>query len=201
MPKAFLFKFFSIACFACFAQTPAWAQSTLGEIIEKTKNNRLNQQQVATTPSQPQMPNQAAQMPNQAAQMPNNPTASTASPLPILWSLSGVNDHWIAEVWINQAIQRFPVIPGHVLPGGWRVIEGDSKSLTLAKGRLVKLLTPAAMGSNGAEFEAIQKSTGLEANMRQFARAIESAATPLPSFGNTANTPAVNAAANLPPAR
>lgn len=208
MPKAYLFKYATLACWACLLQSPAWAQLSLGEIIEKTKNEKLSELQgkpSADTEPQAQIPSPATAtpLPLPPTPAPKPRARAPAAPvvMPVLWSLSGLNNNWVAEVWLNQAIHRFQVVPGHALPGGWKVMSGDGQSLTLAKGRLVKSLTPAAMGSTGAEFDEVQKNIGFEANMREFARTVESIGAPLPAFGNRGNSPAVNAAGNLPPSR
>ncbi len=197
MQKAALFKLLAWSCLTCFAHGAALAQTTLGEIIEKTKQSKRDQLQAPSTLPKPVgsadlspdlgLPKPLASRPRSAA---NNPPQ-----MPALWSLNGVNDRWVAEIWFQQAVHRFPVVPGQALPGGWQVLDGDDKSLTLTKGKLTKTLYPPAPGSTGAEFAQIQKTMGLEASMISFARDIQAVTGPLSSFeSQPASQPAPSAA-------
>ncbi len=209
MQKAALFKVWAWSCLTCFALGSASAQTTLGEIIEKTKQDQRNQLQAQNNPSKPMG---SADLPPDlglAKPVASRPRLPADNPLqtPALWSLNGVNDRWVAEVWYQQAVHRFPVVPGQALPGGWKVLGGDDKSLTLVKGKVTKTLYPPAPGSMGGEFAEIQKTMGFEASMISFARDIQAVTTSPSSLNQPApNTepvgqspsPAVQAATQLP---
>jgi hypothetical protein len=214
MQKAALFKILICSCLTYFGQGAALSQTTLGEIIEKTKQNKRDE---LHAPSSPSKPMGSADLPSdlglaQPAGRRPNLSANNPAQMPALWSLNGVNDRWVAEVWYQEVVHRFSVVPGHALPGGWKVVGGDDKSLTLAKGKLIKTLYPPAPGSTGGEFAQIQKTMGLEASMISMAREIQAVAAPLSPMesqpapnsapvGASPNpnpSPAVQAAAQLP---
>lgn len=219
MQKAALFKVLAVSCLACFVHGTASAQASLAEIIEKTKQNKRDQLQAPTTP--PKGAGIADLPPSLVLDKPvaSRPRSSAAKPLqiPALWSLNGVNNRWVAELWYLDAIHRFTVVPGLPLPGGWKVVSGDDKSLTLAKGKHIQTLYPPALGSTGGEFAQIQKTMGFEASMISFAREVQAVTAPLPSFqsqpapavapvspsssssSSSSPSPAVQAAAQLPP--
>jgi len=184
MPKAVLFKLVIPACLAGLVHGSSLAQATLGEIIETTKRNKADQLQGKPTGTQPAgMPlPDAINLP--PASKPTNRSAApkAKAPDPVVWSIHGVNEQWVAEVWFNQTVHRFTVVPGHALPGEWRVVSGNDKSLTLAKGKLIKTFYPPAMGSTGAEFAHIQKTLASEASVIEFARNVQAISAPLPSF-------------------
>ena len=217
MQKAALFKIFVVSYLFFLGYGVALAQTTLGEIIEKTKQNKRDELQAPMNPSKPMG---GADLPSDLGlakplASPTRMSSNNPPQMPALWSLNGVNNRWVAEVWHQQVVHRFPVVPGHALPGGWKVVDGDDNSLTLAKGKLIKTLYPPALGSTGGEFSEIQRTMGLEASMISFARDIQAVTAPLSSLdsqpasniapapspspsASASPSPAVQAAAQLP---
>jgi hypothetical protein len=77
--------------------------------------------------------------------------------LPVLWSLTGINNKLSAEILINEKIQKIAVVRGVEIASGWVVLAGDEKSLTLIQSKKTLTLFPVAMGSTGGEFQSLKK--------------------------------------------
>lgn len=159
MQKARIFKY-SLGVFVAFMNcSSALAQPVLGQIIEQTKKNKLNE----LLQPKSDLPSAVNGLPG-ALPVKKNPTAapkSDAEP-PVLWSLSGVNSRLVAEVWESQGVQRIVVAPGRTLSSGWTVLAVDADSLTLKRGKKTQTLYPAALGTTGAEYTQLKKPQRFE---------------------------------------
>ena len=123
------------------------AQTSMGQLIEQVKRNKLNEL----------LPAPAMAGPAQPASDSALPFAPAVAAPPVLWSLSGVNDQLVAEVLVEESIHRFRVARGQTLPGGWTVMAGDLSSITLQQGRKVLTLFAPDPGSTGAEFAVLRR--------------------------------------------
>ena len=164
MPKAKIIKSCGGLVFVLLVATEAHAQPVLGQVIDQTKQAKLRQ----------------------LAPRNNAATASADEalppPPPLLWSISGINQQLVAEIWQGDAVYRLPLVKGAKLPTGWQVVASDKQSVTLKLGSEQRKLTTAARGSTGWEYPQTPRSVA--------------AATAAASVNNPA---ARTAASNLPP--
>jgi hypothetical protein len=131
MPKARIIKLCALtAALWGGVVLHAFAQPVLDQVINQTKQAKLRQIQG----------NSSAGMVNDQAQ-----------PMQ-LWSISGINNKLVGEIWQGDAIQRLPLRPGTKLPNGWQIQAADSLSVTLRRGSERQKLYPTAPGSTGWEF-------------------------------------------------
>ena len=124
-----------------------WAQPVLGQAIEQAKKTKLNE----LFPSPVEEPTVVGRGTFITKAVTEEP------PEPVLWALSGINSELNAEILLADQIQRFPVVRGYVLRGGWVVMAGDTRSLTLQNGKKVLTLFPPAPGTTGSEFLGLTK--------------------------------------------
>lgn len=155
MPKAKIFKLGLCACLLWGVGAPVQAQSSLGKIIEQTKKNKL--EEILPPPPPPPPPTKDAKASGAANDGGETLAGDTGKPedsevAPALWSLSGINNRLIAEVWENNEIQRIVVTRGTTLSGGWVVMAADTQSLTIQRDKEVRTLFPPAPGTTGGEF-------------------------------------------------
>lgn len=160
MPKAKSFN--SLACilliFGCVFG--AEAQPLVGQMIEQTKKNKLEELLLlsGTKDSDPL---------GQKGSRVRAEKNKDESQVPALWSLTGINDAMIAEVVIENEIHKFKVDNGRMLPGGWIVKGGDSESITLQLGKRVQTIFAPTSGSSGAEYSFFKKiASSSEGNSR-----------------------------------
>jgi hypothetical protein len=113
---------------------------------------------VAVAPAPP-VTAPAAQLAPAAPPAPPAPIVTEAKPPepPMLWSISGVNQQLIAELWDEKAVHRVAAVPGQTLPGGWKLVQASASSLTIKLDEDTRTLYPAALGSTGGEFGPIKK--------------------------------------------
>ena len=165
MPKAKTIKACGFALLAGCIAGAVQAQPVLGQVIDQTK--QFKQRQL--------MPAEANKPVQEAADAPVHP--------PTLWSISGINDQLVAEIWQGDAVYRLPLHKGAKLPSGWQVQAFDKQSVTLKLGKESRKLSAAARGSTGWEFPQTPRTP------------------PTASSGAAGNNPvARTAASNLPPA-
>ncbi len=160
----------------------AYAQPVLGQIIEQTKKNKLKEarepkpapvsgQSAAGLPPLPPMPPlpggaqrnsgpvAKALAPVAAMPAPPAPIITEAKPPepPVLWSISGVNQQLIAELWDQKTVYRVVAVPGQTLPGGWKLVHAGPSSLTIKLDEDTRTLYPPALGSTGGEFGPMKR--------------------------------------------
>jgi hypothetical protein len=160
----------------------AYAQPVLGQIIEQTKKNKLKEarepkptpvsgQSAAGLPPLPPMPPlpggaqrnsgpaAKALAPVVAMPVPPAPIITEAKPPepPMLWSISGVNQQLIAELWDQKTVYRVVAVPGQTLPGGWKLVQAGPSSLTIKLDEDTRTLYPPALGSTGGEFGPMKR--------------------------------------------
>jgi hypothetical protein len=157
----------------------AYAQPVLGQIIEQTKKNKLKEarepkptpvsgQSAAGLPPLPPLPSSAqrnsgpaamALAPAAAKSAPPAPVITEAKPPepPVLWSISGVNQRLIAELWDQKTVHRVLAVPGQTLPGGWKLLQANPSSLTIKLDEDTRTLYPPALGSTGGEFGPMKR--------------------------------------------
>lgn len=148
MPKAKTINTYLVLWFWLVAAAPSLAQPVLGQAIEQAKKNKLNELFPAAAEESPSPGGPASGL----KALPQEP------PTPVLWALSGINSQLNAEVLLADEIQRFPVVRGYVLRGGWVVVSGDGRGLTLQNGKKVLTLFPPAPGTTGSEFVGLRKA-------------------------------------------
>ena len=142
MQKAKIFKrVFSRCGYACICAAWLWgtsvsamAQPVLGQIIEQAKKNKL-----AELLAPPALaPGAVSSAPVDLVGLDPNIKKNSFEPrkaeseLPMLWSMSGINTQWVAEIWVNSVMHRLLAVPGQKMPGGWEVTNASSSTLTLA---------------------------------------------------------------------
>jgi hypothetical protein len=162
MPKAKTFK----SCFGLVVvmimTMNSHAQAVLGQVIDQTKQTKLRQLS-----------------PRSAGAQGASEDVAPPSP-PTLWSISGVNNQLVGEIWQGDSVYRLPLVKGAKLPTGWEVVATDKQSVTLKLGSERRKLTPAAKGSTGWEYPQTPRTAA--------------------AAMNAANSPAARtAASNLPP--
>ena len=108
-----------------------------------------------------------------------------------LWSISGINNQLVGEIWHVDEIHRLQLRAGNQLSNGWQIVSADSRSVTIRRGQERRKLYPAAPGSTGWEFA--QTPRVVVAPVGQLAAANTS--------GGTGSTPGTArfSASNLPP--
>ena len=168
MPKAKTIKWCLLAAWIGCNSSMAQGEPVLGKVIDQTK--QLKQRQLAPT---------SAQSVAEDAPPPPPP------PPPALWSIFGINDQLVAEIWQGDMVYRLPLEKGAKLPTGWQVVEFDMQSVTLKQGKARRKLMAATRGSTGWEYPQTPRSVGA---------------------GGSGSAPPINspsartAASNLPPA-
>jgi hypothetical protein len=202
----------------------AYAQPVLGQIIEQTKKNKLKEarepkptpvsgQSAAGLPPLPPMPPlpggaqrnsgpaAKALAPVAAMPVPPAPIITEAKPPepPMLWSISGVNQQLIAELWDQKTVYRVVAVPGQTLPGGWKLVQASASSLTIKLDEDTRTLYPAALGSTGGEFTPIKKlmaEVGITPHSPSGPRDVRSASMPfsLPDLVNNSTMAPAGAA-------
>lgn len=160
----------------------ALAQPVLGQIIEQTKKAKLKEAQspkpvqatgpnaAGLPPLPPLPPLPAAVQRNtasafQAAAVPAAPALPAAPVItepkapepPMLWSISGVNQQLVAELWDQKAVHRVLAVPGQTLPGGWKLLQASASSLTIKLDDDTRTLYPPALGTTGGEFGPVKR--------------------------------------------
>ena len=157
----------------------ALAQPVLGQIIEQTKKAKLKEAQ-SPKPVQTAVPNMAGlpplppmpPMPVAVQRSPGTapqaavPAVPVAGPMitepkapepPMVWSISGVNQQLIAELWDQRTVHRVLAVPGQTLPGGWKLVQASANSLTIKLDDDTRTLYPPALGTTGGEFGPIKR--------------------------------------------
>lgn len=175
MPEAKAIKWCLLAASIWIGSGAAQAQPVLGEMIDQTKQQKQRQ----LLPPAKEASNDAA---NAAVTPPPPP------PPPELWSITGVNGQLIAEIWQGESVHRLMLEKGAKLPTGWRVVDFDTQSVTIKKGKAQRTLTAASRGSTGWEFPQTPKTAPIAATGSS------------PSTPGTNNPMARSAASSLPPA-
>lgn len=139
-----------------------------------------------------------------AAQLaPAAPIITEAKPPepPMLWSISGVNQQLIAELWDQKAVHRVKAVPGQTLPGGWKLVQASAGSLTIKLDEDTRTLYPAALGSTGGEFAPIKKlmaEVGITAHSPSGPRDARAASMPFSLSELVSNSTLVPAGAATP---
>lgn len=171
MPKVKAIKWCVVTALVWSGVGMVHAQPVLGQVIDQTK--QLKQRQLA--------PTNAKAVAEEVAPPPPPP------PPPTLWSISGINNQLIAELWQGDSVYRLPLEKGAKLPTGWQVVGFDKQSVTFKLGKQTRKLTAAARGSTGWEYPGVPRTAAaLSAGGIQ---------------GPSTNSPGARAAAsNLPPA-
>jgi hypothetical protein len=166
MPKAKTIKCSVIGGLLWSVVVGVQAQPVLGQVIDQTKQQKQKQLAPATGA--------------QAA-------AEEAPPaVPTLWSITGINNQLVAEIWQGDVVYRVPLQRGAKLPSGWQVAAYDKQSVTLKSGQQQRKLTTATRGSTGWEYPQTPRNA---------ATANASLTTPMVNSPNGRV-----AASNLPPA-
>jgi hypothetical protein len=131
MPKARIIKLSALtAALWGGVALQAFAQPVLDQVINQTKQAKLRQIQGSSS---------AGMVDDEAQPMQ-------------LWSISGINNKLVGEIWQGEVVQRLPLRPGSKLPNGWQIQAADSLSVTLRRGSERRKLYPTAPGSTGWEF-------------------------------------------------
>lgn len=139
-----------------------------------------------------------------AAQLaPAAPIITEAKPPepPMLWSISGVNQQLIAELWDQKTVHRVMAVPGQALPGGWKLVQASASSLTIKLDEDTRTLYPAALGSTGGEFAPIKKlmaELGITPHSPSGPRDVRSAGMPFSLADLVSNSTMVPAGAATP---
>jgi hypothetical protein len=139
-----------------------------------------------------------------AAQLaPAAPIITEAKPPepPMLWSISGVNQPLIAELWDQKAVHRVTAVPGQTLPGGWKLVQASPSSLTIKLDEDTRTLYPAALGSTGGEFTPIKRlmaEAGITAHSPSGPRDARAASMPFSLAELVSNSTMVPAGAATP---
>jgi hypothetical protein len=127
MPKAKNIKLCALTVTLLGLATHSPAQSVLDEVISQSKQAQLRQSQGSASIQDEAQPMQ-------------------------LWSISGINNQLVGEIWQGHVIHRLPLRAGTQLPNGWRIAAADALSVTLRRGQERLKLYPTAPGSTGWEF-------------------------------------------------
>ena len=172
MPKAKTIKSCCGLVFVFLVAMHAHAQPVLGQVIDQTKQTKLRQL----------APKSGAGAASADEALPPPP--------PLLWSISGINQQLVAEIWQGDSVYRLPMVKGAKLPTGWQVVASDKQSVTLKLGSEQRKLTPAARGSTGWEYPQTPR-TAAAANAAAAANnpAARTAASNLPSMAMPSNPP------------
>ena len=165
MPKAKIIERCALTAMLLGMSLPALAQPVLEQVINQAKQAKLRQAQGSSN----------ALMPDEEVQ-----------PMQ-LWSISGINNKLVGEIWQGDMVQRLPLRPGSKLPNGWQIVSADSQSVTLKRGEQRRKLYPTAPGSTGWEFS--QTPRVMVAPPGQL----------MPANGSAALAQARMAASSLPP--
>lgn len=143
------------------------AQEGLGQVIEQTKQLKLRQLS-----------------PGAQSKSPQDEVLLPPPPPPTLWSISGINDRLVAEIWQADNIYRLPLEKGVKLPSGWQVVSFTSQSITFKQGGKQLKLTAANRGSTGWEYPQtprLSNGSGQSASSAVVSPAARSAASNLPA--------------------
>lgn len=171
MPKAKTIKSCCGLVFVLLAAVELHAQPVLGQVIDQTKQSKLRQlapkSGSANAPSEEVLP----------------------PPPPLLWSISGINQQLVAEIWQGDSVYRLPMVKGAKLPTGWQVVAADKQSVTLKLGSEQRKLTPAARGSTGWEYPQTPRSASTAGTAAANNPAARTAASNLPSMAMPSNPP------------
>jgi hypothetical protein len=127
MPKARNIKLCALTVTLLGMVAHSSAQTVLDEVISQTKQAKLRQSQGSVSIQDEAQPMQ-------------------------LWSISGVNNQLVGEIWHGDVIHRLQLRAGNHLPSGWQVVSADSRSVTIRRGLERRRLYPTAPGSTGWEF-------------------------------------------------
>jgi len=170
MPKAKTIKWCLLVAWVWGCAASVQAQPVLGQVIDQTK--QLKQRQL--TPEKVKSEEQEV--------LPPPPP-----PPPALWSITGINNQLVAEIWQGDQVHRLPLEKGAKLPNGWQVVDFDKQSVTFKQGKARHKLVPAARGSTGWEYPQTPKTVPV--------------ANAASSSSSSVNSPAGRtSASNLPPA-
>jgi hypothetical protein len=127
MPKAKNIKLCALTVMLLGVVAHSSAQSVLDQVISQTKQDKLRQSQGSASIQDEAQPMQ-------------------------LWSISGINNNLVGEIWQGDVIHRLQLRAGNPLPNGWQIVSADSRSVTIRRGLERRKLYPAAPGSTGWEF-------------------------------------------------
>jgi len=166
MPKARNIKLCALTVTLLGMVAHGSAQSVLDQVISQAKQDKLRQSQGSVSIQDEAQPMQ-------------------------LWSISGINNQLVGEIWQGDVIHRLQLRAGNQLSNGWQIVSADSRSVTIRRGQERRKLYPAAPGSTGWEFA--QTPRVVVAPVGQLAAANTS--------GGTGSTPGTArfSASNLPP--
>lgn len=134
MPKAKNIKRCALTVMLVGVVAQSSAQSVLDQVINQTKQDKLRQSQGSVSIQDEAQPMQ-------------------------LWSISGINNNLVGEIWQGDVIHRLQLRAGNTLPSGWQIVSADSRSVTMRRGLERRKLYPAAPGSTGWEFAQTPRVT------------------------------------------
>ena len=134
MPKAKNIKLCALTVMLVGVVAHSSAQSVLDQVINQTKQDKLRQSQGSVSIQDEAQPMQ-------------------------LWSISGINNNLVGEIWQGDVIHRLQLRAGNTLPSGWQIVSADSRSVTIRRGLERRKLYPAAPGSTGWEFAQTPRVT------------------------------------------
>lgn len=177
MPKAKNIKLCALTVTLMGMVAHGSAQPVLDQMISQAKQAKLRQSQGVASIQEETQPMQ-------------------------LWSISGINNQLVGEIWHGDVIHRLQLRPGNLLPNGWQVVSADSRVVTLRRGLERSRLYPVAPGSTGWEFAQTPRvrisvpgqilpfnSTGPTGLAPDTARFAASNLPPMPGHVPASNTP------------